>query len=93
MTSKPNIMLSASVYGFERDIVQICALLKELGYNVWDSHLGTIKVNPKLSNLENCLKAVEDCDLFLGIIRTQCGTGYIGDKNITGLGEFAIRPQ
>lgn len=27
-------MLSTSVYGFERDIVQICALLKELGYNV-----------------------------------------------------------
>ena len=82
------------MYGFERDIVQICALLKELGYNVWDSHLGTIKVNPKLSNLENCLKAVEDCDLFLGIIRTQCGTGYIGDKNITSsLGEFAIRPH
>lgn len=67
MQYRSNIMLSTSVYGFERDIVQICALLKELGYNVWNSHLGTIKVNPKLSNLENCLKAVEDCDLFLGI--------------------------
>ena len=83
MNTNPNIMFSTSVYGFERDIVQISALLKELGYNVWNSHLGTIKVSPKLSNLENCLKAVEDCDLFLGIIRTQCGTGYIGDKNIT----------
>jgi hypothetical protein len=36
---------------------------------------------PALSNLENCLKAVEDCDLFLGIIRTQCGTGYIDNNN------------
>ena len=76
-------MVSTSVYGFEEQISQICALLKDLGYNVWNSHLGTIKVNPNLSNLENCLKAVEDCDLFFGIIRTQCGTGYIGDKNIT----------
>lgn len=69
MNTKPNIILSSSVYGFERDISQIGALLGEMGYNLWNSHLGTIKVNPKLSNLENCLKAVEDCDLFLGIIR------------------------
>ena len=82
MNTKPNLMVSTSVYGFENEISQIAALLKS-EYNVWNSHLGTIKVNPNLSNLENCLKAVEDCDLFLGIIRTQCGTGYIGDKNIT----------
>lgn len=55
-------MLSTSVYGFENEISQICALLKVLGYNVWNSHLGTVRVNPALSNLENCLKAVEDCD-------------------------------
>ena len=83
MASKPNIMVSSSVYGFEDTLSQICALLKEMGYNVWNSYKGTIKVNSKLSNMENCLKAVEECDLFLGIIRTQCGTGYIGDKNIT----------
>ncbi len=77
MPPTPNIMLSTSVYGFENEISQICALLKDLGYNVWNSRLGTIRVNPALSNLENCLKAVEDCDLFLGIIRTQCGTGYM----------------
>ena len=83
MASKPSIMVSSSVYGFEDTLSQICALLKEMGYNVWNSYKGTIKVNSKLSNMENCLKAVEECDLFLGIIRTQCGTGYIGDKNIT----------
>ena len=42
MIITPNITLSTSVYGFERDIVQICALLKELGYNVLNSHLWTI---------------------------------------------------
>ena len=80
---KPKIMVSSSVYGFENDLNQMCALLTRMGYEVWNSHLGTIKVNPELSNLENCLKAVEACDLFLGIIRTNCGTGNIDGKNIT----------
>jgi len=42
MNPTPNIMLSTSVYGFENEISQICALLKDLGYNVWNSRLGTI---------------------------------------------------
>lgn len=81
MNPTPNIMLSTSVYGFENEISQVCAQLKDLGYNVWNSHLGTIRVNSALPNLENCLKAVEDCDLFLGIIRTQYGKSYIDDNN------------
>lgn len=80
---KPKIMVSSSVYGFENELNQICALLKKMGYEVWNSHLGTIKVSPELSNMDNCLKAVEGCDLFLGIIRTNCGTGNIDGKNIT----------
>jgi len=31
MASKPNIMVSSSVYGFEDTLSQICALLKEMG--------------------------------------------------------------
>ena len=81
MSLTPNIMLSTSVYGFENEISQVCILLKYLGYNEWNSHLCTIRVNSALSYLENCLKAVENCDLFLGIIRTQCGKGYIDDNN------------
>ena len=81
MSLTPNIMLSTPVYGFENEISQVCILLKYLGYNEWNSHLGTIRVNSALSNLENCLKAVEDCDLFLGIIRTQYGKNYIDDNN------------
>ena len=81
MNTKLNIMLSTSVYGFENEISQVCVLLKYLGYNEWNSHLCTIRVNSALSNLESCLKAVEDCDLFLGIIRTQYGKNYIDDNN------------
>lgn len=77
------IMIGSTVYGFEDQLSQIVAQLTTLGYKVLNSHHGSIKVNPNLSNLENCLKAVEECDLFLGIIRPYYGTGNIGDLNIT----------
>lgn len=80
---KPTIMVSSSVYGFQNELTQICALLKKMGYEVWNSHIGTIKVNPALTNMENCIRAAEECDLFLGVIRTNCGTGNIDGKNIT----------
>lgn len=76
-------MVGSTVYGFEDQLSQIVAQLQLLGYTVLNSHTGSIKVNPTLSNLKNCLNAVEECDLFLGIIRPYYGTGNIGDKNIT----------
>jgi hypothetical protein len=77
------IMVGSTVYGFEDQLSQIVAQLITMGYEVINSHHGSVKVNPNLSNLENCLKAVEECDLFLGIIRPYFGTGNIGEKNIT----------
>jgi hypothetical protein len=79
---KVKIMVGSTVYGFEDQLFQIVAQLNTFGYEVLNSHYGSIKVNPKLSNLENCLRAVKECDLFLGIIRPYCGTGNIGDVNI-----------
>ena len=76
-------MVASTVYGFEDQISQIVAQLNTLGYEVLNSHYGSIKVNPRLSNLKNCLNAVEECDLFFGIIRPYYGTGNIGNKNIT----------
>ena len=80
---KVKIMVGSTVYGFEDQLSQIVAQLNTFGYDVLNSHYGSIKVNPNLSNLDNCLKAVAECDLFLGIIRPYCGTGNIGEKNIT----------
>ncbi len=80
---KVKIMVGSTVYGFEDQLSQIVAQLNTLGYEALNSHYGSIKVNPNFSNLENCLNAVEECDLFLGIIRPYYGTGNIGDKNIT----------
>nr|WP_315234393.1 DUF4062 domain-containing protein [uncultured Flavobacterium sp.] len=80
---KLKIMVGSTVYGFEDQLSQIVAQLQLLDYEVLNSHNGSIKVNPKLSNLDNCINAVKECDLFLGIIRPFFGTGNIGDKNIT----------
>ncbi len=77
------IMIASTVYGFEDQLSKVVTQLQTLNYTVLNSHTGTIKVNPQLSNLENCLNAVEECDLFLGIIRPYYGTGNIDNKNIT----------
>ena len=76
-------MIASTVYDFEDQISAIVAQLTSMGYEALNSHTGTIKINPELSNLENCLNAVDECDLFLGIIRPYYGSGNIGDKNIT----------
>ncbi len=83
MDRKIKIMVSSSVYGFENELEQVIATLRSLGYHVLNSHIGAIKVHPRLSNFKNCLLAVEECDLFLGIIRPYMGTGIIGGRNIT----------
>jgi hypothetical protein len=80
---KLKIMVASTIYGFEDQLNQICATLKGYGYQVLNSHLKTIPVDPAKSNLDNCLLAVESCDLFFGIVRPQYGSGIIGDISIT----------
>ena len=83
MENRLKIMVGSTIYKFENELSAIVATLETLGYEVISSYAGTVKVNPHLSNLDNCIKAVSECDLFLGIIRPFYGTGNIGDKNIT----------
>ena len=42
------------------------------------SDKGTMPVDPKLSAFDNCLIAVEKCDIFLGIISGFYGSGVDG---------------
>lgn len=77
------IMVSSSVHGFETELELIYAFLSQIGFKVVISKSGTLKANPRLGNFENCLKAVEECDLFLGIIRQNCGTGVSNGESIT----------
>ena len=83
MEERYKVMISSSVNGFEGMLSLFEKRVEGYGYDVILSMSGKIKVNPHLGNFENCLKAVEECDVFLGIIRTDCGTGREGDSSIT----------
>jgi hypothetical protein len=76
-------MVASTVYNFGDQLTQICGVLTGFGYQVWNSHLGTIPVHPGLSNLDNCITAVRNCDVFLGIIRPSYGSGIVGPRSIT----------
>ena len=83
-SSKIKVMVGSTVYGFQDHLMAICSQLETYGYNVMNSHMGTMRVDPTRSNMENCLAAVRECDVFLGIIRPYYGTGNIDEAtNIT----------
>ena len=85
MSKKPKlkIMVASTIYGFEDQLTQICATLKSYKYYVLNSHIKTIQADPRFSNTENCLKAVEACDVFFGIVRPQYGAVLNGQTSIT----------
>ncbi len=83
MEHQIKIMVASTVHGFEDQLTAICAELSTMGYQVLNSHIGSMRVNPLQSNLENCLEAVRMCDVFLGIIRPYYGSGNIEEINIT----------
>ena len=77
------LMLASTVYGFEDQLSKIIHDVNDRNFNVLNSFYGSIKVNPKLSNLDNCVQAVDEASWFLGIVRPYYGTGNINEKNIT----------
>ena len=81
--AKLRIAVVSTIYGFEDQLEQVCSTLQGYGYEVWNSHYKTIPVHPGLSNTENCLRAVEECDLLFGIIHPKYGSGVIGPLSIT----------
>ncbi len=77
------IMVSSTVYGIEELLERIYAILTTFGYEVWMSHKGTVPVISTKSAFENCLYAVEKCDLFLNIITTHYGSGRANSTDIS----------
>lgn len=78
------IMVSSTVYGIEDLLDQVYAVLTRFGYEVWMSHRGTVTVNSNDHPFESSLKAVDECDLFLGLITPQYGSGVAkGEISIT----------
>jgi hypothetical protein len=72
-------MVSSTVYGIEDLLDQIFGILNP-DFEVWMSHKGTVPVDPQKSNFDNCLAAVDTCDLFLGILTTRYGSGKDKDN-------------
>ena len=73
--TKLTIMVSSSVYGIEELLDRIYTLLTAFGYEVWMSHRGTVPVFSSRSAFDNCMAATDKCDLFLGLITPQYGSG------------------
>lgn len=80
---KIEVMVASSVIGYEDQVERVCGLFEQMGYYPINSHYKTMPVDPSKSNLVNCLTAVENCDVFFGIIRPFYGTGVIGEISIT----------
>lgn len=76
MAERPiKILLSSTVRGNELVIESIYGTLKNFGYDVLCSHIGTIYTPPGSTTEEASLKAVEECDFFFGIIFPYYGSG------------------
>ncbi|MBA7528604.1 hypothetical protein ES705_20792 [subsurface metagenome] len=62
--SKPiKVMISSTVYGAETLLRNTYSILKSKNYEVYSSPSGTVPANPNYSAFENCIKAVEECDV------------------------------
>ncbi len=75
---KLKIMVSSTVYGSQDILEQIAAILRQqFGYEVIMSKEGSVYVSVEHFNDTEgaCLQAVNDCDLFLGIIFPRYGSG------------------
>jgi len=73
-------MVSSTVYGQEQSIEQLCTTLanyksRSCEYEVINSHMGWLYVPPGSSNEDACLRAVRECDFFLGILFPRYGSG------------------
>lgn len=79
------VFVSSTVYDFEATLNRMFATLDSYGYDVYMSKAGTIPIDSRRSNLVNCVEAVDECDVFLGIIRPLVGSGVLkkGERSIT----------
>lgn len=84
LNSRPTIMVSSTVYGVEELLERIYAVLTGFGYEVWSSHMGTMPTTSTLNAFDNCIQAVRNCDIFLGLITPRYGSGLApGEISIT----------
>ena len=85
------ILVSSAVYGYEDLLDSIYALLEGFGYQVQMSHRGTIPIDTNQTAMDNCLKAVDECDLFLGLILPWYGSGKEEEDGLSITHREALR--
>ncbi len=72
---KLTLFVSSTVYENRKLLDQLYPILTGFGYEVWMSHKGTVPINPGENTFQSCLRAVKECDLFLGFITPSYGSG------------------
>lgn len=79
------VFIASTVYNFQSELDRIYDLLDNLGYDVLMSHKGTIPIDNSKSAVDICTSGVDECDIFVGIIRPSYGSGVLdkGGKSIT----------
>jgi Domain of unknown function (DUF4062) len=78
---KIRLMVSSSVLGNEEILRKAYTILSGYGYEVWMSYRGTIPISSRKTAFELCLDAVENCDVFFGIITGRYGSGRDKDDH------------
>ena len=77
MAQRLRVMVSSSVRGNEHLLHRVHGVLNA-AYEVWMSKEGTVPLTSKRTAFQNCLEAVQDCDVFVGIITGNYGSGREG---------------
>ena len=68
-------MVASTVYQNRDLLLQICGILKTYGYHVINSEYGTLHPPLGMNNKKACIEAVDECDIFFGIINPMYSTG------------------
>lgn len=75
MAKKLKVMISSSVNYGAASLLRQTYTTMLADYDVICSSVGSMPVNPKVSNQVNCLESVKECDIFIGFIRPLYGSG------------------
>jgi hypothetical protein len=74
---KISVMVASTIYPNRDFIIQVCAMIQGYGYQVINSEYGTLYPPIGKTNMDACLDAVNECDIFFGIIQPMYSTGIV----------------
>lgn len=69
------VMVATTVYPNRDFILQVCGMIQTYGYIVLNNEFGTVFPTLGSANVPICLDAVEECDIFFGLIQPKYSTG------------------